>query len=131
MSCKSTQSYPNIPHIQAERYFVKNNVKDEALLMRFVSQEKLDEYFGMAAVMGKDGKPTSINFDKQYAIAVILPETDHNTTISSYNLKETEDRVLLSYKINKGRKQSHTIRPYLLLVIDQKYSKDIKIIPSK
>lgn len=129
-SCKSTKNYPNIPSIKAERYFVKNTVKDgSALLLRFVSQEKLDEYFGAAAVMGKDGKPSQIDFDKQYAIAVILPTTDYNTTISAYNLQETEDRIVLNYKVNKGNKQSFSVRPYLLLIVDQKYNKDIRFNP--
>lgn len=129
-ACKSTSTHTNVPYIKAERYFVKNTVKDgSTLLMRFATQEKLDEFFGMAAVMGKDGKPTQIDFDKQYAIAVILPTTEYDTTFSTYNLQETEDRIVLNYKVKKGGKQSHASRPFLLLVVDQKYNKDIKINP--
>lgn len=126
-SCKSTSSTSNIPHAMAERYFVKNTVKDGSiLLMRFVSQEKLDEYFGLATVMGQNGKPTPIDFEKQYAIAIIHPSTDNDVTFSAYNLQETEDRIVVNYKINKGQKQSYTSRPYLLFVVDKKYSKDIR-----
>lgn len=125
-SCKSTSTI-SIPYTKAERYFVKNTVKDGSiLLMRFVSQEKLDEYFGMATVMGNDGKPTPINFDKQYAIAIILPSNDNGTKFSAYNLQETEDRIVVNYKISEGQKESFRSRPYLLFVVDKKYSKDIR-----
>ena len=126
-SCKSTNSNSSIPYTKAERYFVKNTVKDGSiLLMRFVNQEKFDEYFGTAAVMGQNGKPTPIDFDKQYVIAIIHPSTENDVSFSSYNLQETEDRIVVNYKIKKGREQSYTSRPYLLLVVDQKYSKNIR-----
>lgn len=127
VSCKSTSSISSIPYTKAERYFVKNTVKDGSiLLMRFVSQEKFDEYFGMATVMGQDGKPTIINFETQYVIAIIHPSTENDVAFSAYNLQETEDRIVVNYKIEERQKQSYTSRPYLMFVVDQKYDKTIR-----
>lgn len=124
-SCRSTSPCDrrgdNIPHTQANGYFVKNTVKRGNLLMRFISQAKFEEYFGFAAVMGEGGRPTSINFDEQYTIAIILDQTEYDTDISSYCLQQEGDNIVLNYKIREGVKQSFTRRPFLLLVLDNKF----------
>ena len=36
----------------------------------------------MATTKGKDGKPTAIDFTKQFVLAIVLPETDFATEIT-------------------------------------------------
>ena len=59
----------------ANNYFVKNNVNDLAN-SKITTREEFDNLFGMAATMGSNGTPTSIDFENQYVIAVIEPDTD-------------------------------------------------------
>jgi hypothetical protein len=43
------------------------------------SQEAFDSLYHAAAVMGKDGAPTAIDFSKQFVIGVVLPLTNDHT----------------------------------------------------
>lgn len=126
-ACKSTTTLSNIPYTQAERYFVKNTVKDGSILMMRISSAKtFDEYFGAAAVMRANGKPTTIEFDKQCAIAIIHPSTENNTTFSNYTLQKSDNKTIFSYKIEKGEKQSFTSRPFLLLIVDRESGQNLQ-----
>lgn len=83
----------------------------------------------MAAVMGKDGMPTSINFENQYVIAVTLPETDTDTDINLVSLKKAANSdIILTYKVITGEKRSYTIVPVRLLIVDKKYDGNVKLI---
>jgi hypothetical protein len=109
----------NIPFTKAERYFVKNTVStiDNP---KIETQEQFDAIFGAATTMGKDGKPTEIDFEKQYVIAVTLPETDFSVTIEPLSLIKNEQKeVVLSYKLIIGEKQSHLIKPALAIIVDK------------
>ena len=67
-SCKTGITQNNIqsdiPYIVAERYFLKNNVSDISE-PKITTQKEFDELFGAAAVMGKNGMPTKIDFAKE------------------------------------------------------------------
>lgn len=109
----------DIAYTIAKNYFVKNTVKNldnpkiEAL-------EKFDESFGMATTIGKDGRPTEIDFTKEYVIAVILPETDLMTTLTPLGLqKDKEGRIKLTFKTIVGQKQSYTTRPNFLIIVNK------------
>jgi hypothetical protein len=125
-------SEEDVPYTIAQRYFVKNNFQKNQLTNPIIdSQLKFDEIFGMATVMGPDGKPTAINFDEQIAIAVILDETDNETAIQPEKLVAVNNKYLkLDYKVMKGPIMTMTIRPFLLLLIDKKYKDhSIEIVP--
>jgi hypothetical protein len=90
--------------------------------------EKFNEIFGMATKMGKDGKPTEIDFSKQYVIAVILPETDLSTNVSPISLlKNTKNEITLNYKSVVGQKQSWTSRPNFAIIIDKKENGNVTL----
>lgn len=103
----------------AKNYFVKNTFK----VLRKSKIEKtveFDEIFGMAPVMGIDGKPTPIDFSKKYVIAIVLPETDFETSITPETLQKNEKgEIVFSYKILKGKKQTFSIRPNLAIIVDK------------
>lgn len=100
-------------------YFVKNTVT-ELKENRFDSEEKFNEVFGAAPVMGEQGKPTTIDFSKESVIAFVLPETDIETKVEPISLtKDTQGNLNLNYKITKGNKQSFTTRPNFAVVINK------------
>jgi len=77
--------------------------------------------------MNKDGKPTAIDFTKEYVIAVVLPKSDIATTIIPVSLKKEKDNgILFNYQIESGSKQSFISKPVLLLIINKKYTGDVR-----
>lgn len=114
-----------IRYVVANHYFVRNDVKIFKNT-KITTQEAFDKIFGCAAVMGKDGMPTSIDFAKQYVIAVIKPETDRPTTLIAKNLmKNAEGKIVFSYKALIGEKQTYTMVPSLIIVVDKTNTGDI------
>ncbi len=114
-----------IPFIQAKNYFVKNTVKslDSA---KIETAEKFNSIFGMAATMNKEGKPTAIDFAKQYVIAVVLPETNLATSITPVRLqKDAEGQITLTYSVVSGEKQSFVVRPHFAIVVDKQETGNI------
>lgn len=118
-----TPSEEMVPYTLAQRYFVKNTFQKNQLQSPIISNQKeFDDVFGMATVMGADGKPTVINFSDQIAITVILDETDRETEIQPEKLVSVNSNTLkLDYKITTGPSMTMTIRPFLLIFIDKKY----------
>ena len=125
VACKS---HNEIPFYEAKNYFIRNDIQN-SVPVKFENEKDFKEYFGMAAVMGKDGMPTSIDFTKQYVIAVTLPETDTETDINLVSLKkDTNSDIILTYKVITGEKRSYTIVPVRLLIVDKKYDGTVKLI---
>lgn len=109
----------NIAFTIAKNYFVKNTVTtlDNP---KIETVEKFNEIFGMATTMGKDGKPTQIDFQKQYVIAVILAETELMTTVKPVSLqKDEQGNITLLYKTTVGQKQAFSTRPSLEIIVDK------------
>lgn len=112
----------SIPYIVAQRYFQSNRIK-RLPSSKFTTQKSFDKCFGAAPVMGKDGEPTSIDFSKEYVIAVSKPETYFTTELSDVSLKrDLKHRIVFTYKTKIGEKQSYTIVPCLLIVVNKKYN---------
>jgi hypothetical protein len=121
----------DIPYTVAKNYFVKNTVKslDDP---KIATAKKFDEIFGMATTMGKDGKPTTIDFSKQYVLAVILPETDLLTTIEPISLqKNSNNKITLVYKSVVAQKQSYTMRPYFAIIVENTENGEIELKEQK
>ena len=122
------QSNPEIPFIEAKKYFVKNTYRYGSLKNpKIDSQKKFDEIFGVAMVMGND-KPTAIDFSKQYVIAVIEKETNKTTTLIAKSLvKNDKKKIIFEYQIKEGEEQSSSSVPCMLLVVDKKYKGKITL----
>ena len=69
-----------VPYTQASNYYKRNDIED-VLPTKITSQEQLNQFFGMAAFMGRGGEPTKIDFGKSFVIPVIVPETNLETEI--------------------------------------------------
>ena len=113
----------DIPFQEINGYFVKNTfTKDILSKAKITTQKEFDSIFGAAAYMGKDGTPTSINFKRQYVIAVIDKESDFNAKLSPISLKKRVDKIQFEYKISLGSKQTFTVRPFTMILVDKKYT---------
>ena len=116
-----------LPFVIAQNYFVKNTV--EAIEnLKIDTEAAFKSYFGAATTMGNNGKPTAVNFTKEFAIAIVLPNTNVTTTIQPVALKQTQDHSLLfEYKVTVGEKQSYTSRPFLLVLVDKKFVGNVSL----
>ncbi len=106
----------------ARNYFVNNTVTDSDIrYLKVNNKEKFDTFFGMATKMGEDGKPTQIDFNNEYVIAVIMPETNLPTIITPISFERSDDnKLVLSYiiKTNDNQEQTFTTRPFFMLIIN-------------
>ena len=108
-----------IPYTTLENYFVRNDVdgsKQRRLI--FDNQQDFEAFFGKAATMG--GQPTAVNWNKQYVVAIVLPETNRATSIEPVAVKVADDKItVFSYHVKKGDKMSHTMVPFTAVAIDK------------
>jgi hypothetical protein len=79
--------------------------------------------------MGENGKPTSIDFSKQFVLAVVLPVTDIDTEICPLEIEEKNDSLFYSYEVKSGQKQSFSIQPASVIIVDKKHvNKEVVMI---
>ena len=110
-----------IPYTTLENYFVRNDVdcsKQQRLIIN--SKADFEKYFGMAATMG--GRPTEVNWKKQFVVALIMPETKRATSVEPVNVKEQDDVLVFSYHVKKGDRISHSMVPFTAVAIDKPVS---------
>ena len=108
-----------IKYTTLENYFVRNDV-DCSKQQRLIIDNKADfeKYFGMAAHMG--GMPTEVNWNKQFVIALVLPETKRATSIYPVAVKVSDNNILVfSYLVKKGDNMSHSMVPFTAVAIDK------------
>ena len=114
----------NIPFTEAYNYFVRNDVTTP-VPAKICSQDEFERYFGMAAFMGKNGQPTPIDFSKQFAIAVVLPETNHSTELHAKNLTDNGQKLTFTYHAEVAPEENTwTQVPMLLIFVDRQYERD-------
>ncbi len=108
-----------VRYAEARHYFsiAPGNAQQQVLI---TSQSQLDSLFSPAAVMGKDGQPTKIDFTRQMAIGMTLPEGNDQRDIRVISLTREGDALRLVYNIKYGELgMSYTIKPMLFLVVDR------------
>lgn len=121
----SIKTTVDVPYEVAQNYFLKNTIENKALTLKLVTEDAFNKYFGTAAIMGKNGTPTKIDFSKQYVIAVAGEQTDKETTLTPQSLLQKEGVITFTYIFKEGKKQSFTIRPTLLIIVDNSYTGDV------
>lgn len=126
---KTDEALKNVPFSFAKNYFVKNSASEESLkINKIESIDIFESIFGMATLMGDNGKPTVIDFKNQFLVVYIVPETDIKTEITVKNIVQNEkNQLVLNLEIKEGEKQSFTSQPFVLLVVDKKYDGDVII----
>lgn len=108
-----------IHYTTLENYYVRNDVdfsKQRRLI--FDNEQDFESFFGKAATMG--GLPTAVNWNKQYVVAIVLPETKRATAIEPVSVKVANDNVMVfSYHVKKGDKMAHSMVPFTAVAIEK------------
>lgn len=104
----------------AKNYFFKNDQQIPAS-PKITTEEEFNKLFGMATVMGEDGKPTSIDFTKQFVLAIVLPVTDTATEINPVKVEAKSDKLFYTYEVKSGEKQTYSIQPVSIIILDKQY----------
>jgi hypothetical protein len=119
----------DIPYTIARNYFVLNDYKKGDLVdPKITSLATFNKYFGMATTMGEEGKPTDIDFSKQYVIPVIGELSDRYPEIEPVSLKQKDGQIFVNYKITEGEKSTAIFCPLLLFIVDNKYEGEVKLV---
>ncbi len=112
----------------AKNYFFKNNQQIPES-PKITTEEDFNKLFGMATVMGEDGKPTPIDFTKQFVLAIVLPVTDMATEINPVKVEAKSDSLFYTYEVKTGEKQTFTIQPVSIIILDKQYeNNEVKLI---
>ena len=120
--CEHDGHSDGLPYKEAEHYFLRNDVDGRNVPVQIKTQRDFNRYFGMAAVMG--GQPTPIDFDRQFVIAIVLPETNHTTGIHPGTLSDKGDSLQLEYGVSVDpAENTWTSVPLSLLVVDKRYER--------
>lgn len=123
------QKTKKIPYKVANRYFVNNSVKDGLQAFpKITSEEEFNKLFGMAAVMGKNGTPTNIDFSKQYVIAIIDEITNKSVKLTAESLTQNKENITFTYEKQEGKDAgSAYFRHCLIIIVDKKYDGNVTI----
>ncbi|MGG6231792.1 copper resistance protein NlpE [Tenacibaculum sp. SDUM215027] len=113
----------------ASRYFIKNNV--EELPSKIDSREEFEKYFGAAAVMGKNGMPTSIDFEKEYVIAVTVDASNKSTELQPVSLTKEGEKINFDFSVIEGSETSYTTRPSLVIIVSKEMDGNVTTNPIK
>ena len=121
MVTESSNEISGIAFEVAKNYFFKNNQEIPAS-PKITTAEEFGKLFGMATTMGKEGKPTEIDFTKQFVLAIVLPVTNLATEINPARLEEKGDTLFYFYDAKVGEAQSYSTQPISLIILDKKYA---------
>lgn len=110
----------DVPYTELDHYFFKNGqeVPDNP---KIDTEEAFATLFGMATVMGESGKPTPVDFDKEFVIAVVNPVTEYETELEPESLRLENGELVFTYDETVGERQSWTMRPVLLVKVSREY----------
>lgn len=102
-----------VRYLPLNNYFVRNNIEATKLQKLIITNETdFRSFFGEAAVMGRNGHPTPVNFKTEYVLAVILPETDRSTDVTVLDVLQNGNSVIFNYHVERGEKNSYRLVPF-------------------
>ncbi|MBO6081508.1 MAG: hypothetical protein J6P46_00610 [Bacteroidales bacterium] len=117
VSCKGPS---DVPYTELDHYYFKNG-QDIPGNPKLDTEEAFASLFGMAPVMGESGKPTPIDFSKEFVIAVVCPVTEYHTELDPESLRMENGELVFTYTEAVGEKQSWSMQPILLVKVSRKY----------
>lgn len=120
-------SSKTVEYTVANHYFVNSSIS-RPIREKVTDQATFDKLFGMAAVMGKNGQPTPIDFDSQFVIAVSEGVVNNLTNYEPVSLKTDGKHLVFTYKVEKGKHIDYSMRPLLMIVVDKKWERDVKFV---
>lgn len=126
-SVKSGDSTLNeeVPYKEAKNYFVKNNTDAAIGSPKFETQQEFEKVFGMATTMGGNGKPTSIDFSKEFVVAQIEEPSSQSIELKPVSIRKNSNILEIKYRKIVGENRSYITQTAMILIIDRKYKGDI------
>jgi len=121
----------NVPFREAKNYFVKNNVDAALDDPKFETKQEFDQVFGMATTMGENGKPTPIDFSKEFAVAQIEDPSIQSVSLKPISIRKNSNILEIKYRKTIGENQSYSTQTSMILIIDQKYEGDVNFVEVK
>lgn len=99
-SVKSGDSTLNeeIPYREAKNYFVKNSIDAAIDNPKFETQGEFDQVFGMATTMGENGKPTPVDFSKEFVIAQIEDPPNQSVELKPVSIRKNANILEVKYR---------------------------------
>ena len=126
-SCGSGES---LPFEKVDNYYFKNGASlPETPVIN--SPRELLSHFGMAATMSPDGKPTFVDFEKNFVIAVVPPRTDKATELIPVSVTRRGETLVFTYKEQVGEQLSYIMQPLLLISVDRQYQSPKGVVKKK
>ncbi len=112
----------------AQRYFLKADLPTSNFKIK--TESEFTSYFQPAAVMGKDGMPTPIDFSKEMVIALSLPETAVATEIEVKAITQNKEKnsLVVYYDLIVGDKMSYTIKPVTIVLVDLVHDAEVTYV---
>lgn len=118
----------SIPYTIANGYFVKNSFKEVLKNNKITSKEAFENIFGMATVMGKNGKPTFIDFKKNYVIAIVNPINNLSAQIIPIKLiRNNKSNLTLHFKIEEQEAQTYDSQASLIVIVNKKHKGKVNL----
>ncbi len=114
-ACKTGRE---IPYEEAHHYYAIHGVEKTKWLV-IETQEEFEKYFNQAAIMRKDGEPTSVDFSKSFVLGILLPDTDRPTVLSPVSLIMRKGRLVYTFQTEEESPTGFTSRPSLLIIVDK------------
>lgn len=132
-SIKSGDSILNqaVPYREAKNYFVKNDVNALLDKAKFDNQADFDQVFGMATTMSNNGKPTVIDFSKEFVVAQIEDPSTQKVELKPVSVRKNANILEIKYRKIVGENESYTSQTAMLLIIDNKYNGDVNFVEEK
>lgn len=116
----SVQHGKKLAYTIANHYFVRNDVSQYGT-MTINTQADFDKVFGAAAVMGKGGLPTQIDFSKQTVLAVTMPPSGYEVELSPESLSsDGNGMTTFRYRAIKGAEHKSYTSCACLIVVTNK-----------
>jgi len=124
-----------VPYTIAEKYFLRNDAQPvfdgDGKVRDYVfieSKEDLERTFGYGTIMGPNGKPTAIDFTKQFAIGLFITSENTIKKLTVKSLVKKGNDLVLAYEVESGDKAAKTDKAFKILIIDKKYGGPVKTI---
>lgn len=109
-----------VPFTVAKNYFYTHLGTPST---KITTEEDFRKIFHMATTMGEEGKPTAIDFSKQFVVNVVLRDSKWPMEINPLKVEAKGDTLFYSYDIKVGQKQSYWSQSSSIIIIDKEYEK--------
>ncbi len=120
-----------VPYTVMESYFVKSKLNDpEPIQAIYDTREDFYKTFGVEK--SDDGKLDTIDFEKQIAIGVIMPETQRLAELKPVTLQMGDGGLQFYYKVDQRKDTTNiTSLPCLVIAVDRDKASRVILISEK